>query len=322
MIVNGPLQRVRKTVREQWGQASTYKRIIIGIAIFYLIAVGGYLILHNTFFLPDEFFVVALIAAILLGRVKAFLWDWVPLILLLLGYEYVRGLVPLLENPVHIRPMIEFDQYLFGNIPTIILQDHFYRPGVTRWYDVAAVICYLAHFIVPLTVAFIFWVKDRPFFKEYAAGMVVLSYITYLTYLVFPAAPPWMAYQMGFLPKVYKVMDEAFASFQKPIHLPTVYRYIGANLVAAVPSLHAAYPVLTGIFVGRKVPKLIPLAILYMVSVWVAVVYLGEHYVFDIIVGVLYAVVTYGLVRAFPKVKAKVWKRKARERDSAATPSA
>jgi membrane-associated phospholipid phosphatase len=78
------------------------------------------------------------------------------------------------------------------------------------------------------------------------------------------------------------------------------------NLVAAVPSLHAAYPLLMTLFVGAKLPKLVPLLTVYVLAVWMAIVYLGEHYVFDIVTGVIYAVLAYLLVIYWPAIKTVV----------------
>jgi hypothetical protein len=275
------------------------------LALGYLTAASAYIVWHHGFFSPDQFFVLALLVALSLGRFKAFLWDWMPLVALLLGYEYVRGLVPLINANAHTELMIWFDQRVFGNLPTLTLQNRFYCPGEPRWYDYASVVLYLLHFVVPLLVAFIFWLRNREVFKQYAAGMVILSYLAYLTYLAYPTVPPWMASQGGLLPYIVKILDVTFASFGQPIYLPTVYRHLGVNMVAAVPSLHAAYPLLTGLFVARESRKLIPLMAIYVISGWVAVVYLGEHYVFDVLAGAVYALFTYGLLKFWP-----YWKRR------------
>ena len=130
-------------------------------------------------------------------RARTFLWDWVPLVVLLLGYEYVRGLVPLINDHVYFKPMIDFDRFVFGSVPTLALQARFYTPDSPQWYDYAAVSLYFMHFIVPMGVAFLFWLQDRKMFREYAAGLLILSYLAYFTYLVFPAAPPWRPRRWG-----------------------------------------------------------------------------------------------------------------------------
>jgi hypothetical protein len=274
--------------------------------IAYFIAVIAYFVWHGNFILPDHLFVIGMVFALSRGRFRAFLLDWTPLMLLLLGYEFIRGLVGLLNKQVHAGLMIDFDRYVFGTVPSIALQSHFFTPGEPHWYDYTAVSLYLMHFIIPLTAAFYFWLNDRRLFKQYAAALVTLSYLAYLTYLAFPAAPPWMAAQAGVLPGVTKIMDVTFSHFGHPIYLPTVYRFVGVNLVAAVPSLHAAYPLLTTIFVGKKLPLLFPPLAVYTASVWVALVYLGEHYAFDVLAGGVYVLFTYGLVGYWPTVKRRL----------------
>jgi hypothetical protein len=297
------LQQASQATRNRLGKSLHHDKFMVGLAIAYGASVIVYLVWHHGFLTPDQFLVMAMLAALLLGRLKAFLWDWIPLILLLFGYEYVRGLVQKINPNVHIFPMIRFDRFVFGTVPTIALQARFYTPGQPCWYDYAAIILYFLHFVVPLTVAFVFWLKNRKLFKQYAAAMVLVSYLTYLTYLAFPAVPPWLAARAGFLPPVARIMDATLSGISAQIQLPTIYSYCGVNLVAAVPSLHAAYPLLTAIFVGGRAPKLIPVMAVYSVAVWVALVYLGEHYVFDVFSGIIYALLTAGLLRYWPGKK-------------------
>ena len=77
-------------------------------------------------------------------------------------------------------------------------------------------------------------------------------------------------------------------------------------MVAAVPSLHAGYPLLMALFVGEKAPRLAPVLAVYVLAVWMAIVYLGEHYVFDVVTGAIYAVVAYLLVIYWPTIQKAV----------------
>jgi hypothetical protein len=63
--------------------------------------------------------------------------------------------------------------------------------------------------------------------------------------------------------------------------------------VAAFPSLHAAYPFLAFLFARRAFGRAGWLMLAYTACVWFAIVYLGEHWVVDIIGGVAYASVAY-----------------------------
>jgi len=276
--------------------SKTFHKTTLFLSITYFMIVTGFLIRHGTWFSPDQFFAAAILITLFLGRSKQFIRDWSVPVVLLLSYDYLRGLVPKLTLEVNIYQMIDFDKAIFGSLPTNSLQAMFYTNGIISWYDYLGTMLYMSHFIVPLTFGFIFWVKDRELFKKYFLALLLISYSAFITYILFPAMPPWMAAQKGLIPEVFKVMDQVFASFAKPIDLPSVYKFVGANLVAAVPSLHAAYPWLTFLFLFQK-SKILSLAILpYVLSIWFSIVYFGEHYVFDIVIGVIYASLIFGLV--------------------------
>lgn len=272
------------------------KKVTLLLPVTYFVTVSGFLIWYGTWFSPDQFFAAAFLIALFWGQSKQFIMDWSVPVMLLLSYDYLRGLVPKLTQEAHIYPMINFDKAIFGSLPTNSLQSLLYSSGSVHWYDYLGTVLYMSHFIAPMIIGFIFWVTDRRIFRSYFLALLLLSYAAFITYIIFPAMPPWMAAKDGFIPQVYKVMDQVFASFAHPINLPTVYKMVGANLVAAVPSLHAAYPLLTLFFLVHKF-KLKGLLILpYVLGIWFAIVYFGEHYVFDIATGVLYAILAFLLV--------------------------
>jgi len=273
-----------------------YDKLILFFPIVYIVSVSIYMLWHRAWFSPDQFFALAIIAVILIGRTKQFLWDWIPVLLLLFGYEYLRGLVPQLSQNPHIWPMIIGDRLLFGFLPTIKLQDMLYNANSIQWYDYVSVVLYISHFVIPMVIAFAFWLYDRKIFKEFTTAFIVLSYLAFFTFIIFPAMPPWMASNMGYIPPLQKIMDQVMASFSHPISVPTIYQFFGANLVAAMPSLHAAYPLLIFLFILRKIGPIGILTFPYVGGVWFAVVYLGEHYVVDVIAGAIYASVSYVIV--------------------------
>lgn len=282
-------------------KSSFYDKVIITIPVLYVIGVSVYMIWHRAWLSPDQFFAFALIAVIFLGRTRQFLWDWVPVLLLLFGYEYLRGLAPQLSGRPNIWPMISADRYLFGFLPTIKLQDVLFNSNKLHWYDYVSVILYISHFIIPMLTAFMFWLSDRKIFKQYTVAFLILSYAAFVTYIIYPAMPPWMASNLGFIPPLQKIMDQVMASFAHPISIPSVYRFFGANLVAAIPSIHAAYPLLIFMFALKKIGLYALTLLPYVLGVWFAVVYLGEHYVVDVFAGIIYALGSYGIVSIMEK---------------------
>ncbi|MCL4366361.1 phosphatase PAP2 family protein [Patescibacteria group bacterium] len=273
-----------------------YHKVTLFLPIAYFVIVSIFLIRHGTWLSPDLFFLVALFITLILGRTKQFIHDWSIPILLLLSYDYLRGLAPKLTQAANIYPMINFDKALFGSLPTNSLQSALFSDGLVHWYDYLGTALYMSHFIAPMIIGFIFWLKDKEYFRRFFLALLLLSYAAFFTYVIFPATPPWMAAQQGLIPPVHKVMDQVFVNLPHSINLPSVYKFIGVNLVAAVPSLHAAYPFLILLFLVRKYKAKGLLFLPYMLGVWFSIVYFGEHYVFDIVVGVIYAVVIFSLV--------------------------
>ena len=66
------------------------------------------------------------------------------------------------------------------------------------------------------------------------------------------------------------------------------YHQLNLNQVAAMP-LHSAYPWLAFLALRSFNKKVGYTFLIYPVLVWISVVYLGEHYVIDVIAGIIYA---------------------------------
>jgi membrane-associated phospholipid phosphatase len=285
---------ILRKLRAYWKRQRRYDRFLIVASLPCLGAIGFLLAFQQEPYSPDQFYAFALVFAVIGRQGREFIKDWTPPILLLLAYEYLRALIPKINPHVHYYFMAKFDAFLFdGQLPTVWLQRLLYNPNYLHWYDYLSAFLYSTFFAVPLLIASILWLVDRGDFEGYVFGMVGLSYMAFLTYLVYPAAPPWLAAQRGIIPQIVHVSDVAFSRFSPLIALPTVYKYFAPNLTAAVPSLHAAYPFFTPLYVGKKYPKAVPFLILYAVGVAVAVIYLGEHYFFDVALGLVYAYLAY-----------------------------
>jgi hypothetical protein len=120
-----------------------------------------------------------------------------------------------------------------------------------------------------------------------------------ITQVLAPSAPPWLAAEHGLAPGVHDVLRMALSD----VGLPELARLKGDgsayNVVAAFPSIHAAFPVLGMIVAVRyRVPIWLKVAqALQLVAVWFVIVYTGEHYVIDVIGGILYAFAAIWVVR-------------------------
>jgi hypothetical protein len=242
--------------------------------------------------------------------------DWLPLLGVLFLYDFLRGSaehvgaafanLPTLQADrvnaaitakAHVSEPIRLDEALFGgHVPTVWLQQHFHDPGVVHWWDAVAVPIYFSHFIVSLGVAVALWAVSYRLYRRYIWTLVALTLITLATYAAFPAAPPWMAGLPAndVLPEVARVVSDTLKTMGGHTVNSAVERGAAySNRVAAMPSLHAAVPAMLMLFAWPLVGRLARAGlVLYALAMAVTLVYGGEHYVSDEILGWVYAAVT------------------------------
>src|SRR5258708_2860319 len=277
---------------------TTREKMMIGLSLLYILGVCFFMLSHRMWFSPDQFFAVAFFGSFLLGRARIFLFDWLPFVLSYLGYEFLRSVVPFINKNVHIFGMIRIDQLIFGYIPAVKFQSLFFNAANLQWYDYLSAIVYISHFVTPMIIGYIFWLKDRKIFKEYSITFLALSYAGLITFILFPAMPPWMASNLGYLPQIKQTLGPIMSHFPiTSITFPTIYSLVGSDPVAAIPSLHAAFPLLILFFLVKKFKKVGLLFIPYVIGVWFAVLYLGEHYFTDVMIGAIYAIGAYIIIQ-------------------------
>ncbi|HXG40030.1 MAG TPA: phosphatase PAP2 family protein [Candidatus Limnocylindrales bacterium] len=285
-------------------------RILLAAVGAYVVLLSGLMLARGVSITPDVLLVALGLAAVLLGRGRLFLRDWVPFIGLFFAYELMRGYADDLGAAVHVTDVIEAERALFfGRIPTAVLQELLHPPGGTDPWAIAATVFYFLHFPLPIAVAFFLWLRRRRVFYDYVAALIVLSIAAFATYLVFPVAPPWWAAERGYLSGIEYLKPEGFAGlaslagFRQADYLFTYTFYeINPNEVAAFPSLHAAYPFLAFLFARREFGRAGWLMLAYSGAVFASIVYLADHYVVDILAGIAYALAAAWLVGHGPAV--------------------
>jgi membrane-associated phospholipid phosphatase len=266
--------------------------------------------------------VLGLIAACV--GVRSPVWvvvDWLPFVLFLLAYDYSRGAAETLGLPIHWKPQLRMDEWLFlGHLPTQWLQQHLKSPQ-PQWWESVLALTYSSHFIVPYAMTAWFWIRDRALYWRFVRRFLALWFVGIAGYILFPAAPPWAAARctgadvadQHRLPMcIYRQVPppDALIGLFHPDHAgaaPFVQRistrgYANLNLkfagtwlekgqatvnfVAAIPSLHGAFSVLILIFCWRRVPVWWrPVLIAYPLLMMFTLVYGGEHYVTDVLLG-------------------------------------
>jgi membrane-associated phospholipid phosphatase len=219
--------------------------------------------------------------------------DWLPFTGVLLLYDRTRGVADSLGIDLHEKDILDAEKWLFGGIePTIWLQHHMYNPAHVYWYDALITLVYTSHFLATPILAAVLWLRDRTLWLRYISRVVLLAMAGLVTYCFFPEAPPWLAARDGLTEPVYRLSARGWIWLHAGNLNDTLAhaQNDGANPVAAMPSLHTAFAVLVAIMIGTQLrSRWRYLLALYPAAMGFTLVYTGEHYVLDLVAGVLYA---------------------------------
>ncbi len=225
------------------------------------------------------------------SEIVQLLKDWAPLAAILLVYDFSRGAVDSFGIPVHTHFPADFDRWLFGgDVPTIWLQERILDPHQRNWWDTAFTVVYSSHFIAWLAIAGVLWNRNREMFLGFTRRLITLGFAGLATYIIYPASPPWMASDMGIIGEVHRSTARGW----KVLDLHTAQTFergqAVVNQVAAVPSLHAGFSALIALYFLPRVRWFWrPLLVAYPLAMAFSLVATGEHYVFDILLGWVYA---------------------------------
>jgi len=226
------------------------------------------------------------------GREAPFRW-WATYVVTMTVFGYVRDIADMV-GPVFVQYPIAIDRVLgFGVVPTVALQSAFYSPGTPAWWDWLALAVYVTHLPGIPVVGLVLWRRQSPRLRSLLLSAALTSAVGVAVHVVLATAPPWIAAQMGALPMVYRPMVDLLSH-----SAPGVYAYglsvAGGNDVAAMPSLHAAMA--TGIWFAARGTRLVWVGAVYAIAMWIVLVYLGEHYVVDVLAGAALMAWSWGTV--------------------------
>jgi hypothetical protein len=270
----------------------TRSRLILAGSAAYLALIFGVMLWRGISIEPEWVVLALLLIAIALGRGRSFIVDWLPFLVLFLGYEAMRGFAAKTGFAPH--DLSGLERFVFGGaLPTLVLQHAFYHPGVVGWQDLVAMFFYFMHFPLPIVVGFYFWVNSREHFRRFVAALLLMSFLAFITYLFFPSAPPWYQFPNEVVKINNKTVD---ALWQGGYFVSEIYNSFNPNKFAAFPSLHAAFPALAAAYAWSRYRALAIGLIAWSAAVLLSIVYLGEHYVVDAIDGFVYVAVAMAMV--------------------------
>jgi membrane-associated phospholipid phosphatase len=128
--------------------------------------------------------------------------------------------------------------------------------------------------------------RDQEQFARSARQMSAVYDIGCVLYAAVPTAPPWWASEEGHTDaKVRRIMVEV-GEEEWGKAWPVLYDALGGNPWAAMPSLHFATSLMAALLLTELDPRAGAAGWAYAGTLGFALVYLGEHYVVDLLAGV------------------------------------
>lgn len=182
-------------------------------------------------------------------------------------------------------------------------------PGFAAYFSA---IVHWTWFVFPHAAVLGAWLFVRRLSWRVTIIVALTFYLGVALYFTVPTAPPWMAAEQGLVDGIARGMNVvgpaimgidlynwAFAAMAEP------------NPIAAMPSLHfAASFVVVGVGIVLRSRWLIIVALLYSASLAFALVYLGEHYIADIIAGAAVALIAFSLAEGGRYVSVRISSRR------------
>jgi membrane-associated phospholipid phosphatase len=171
-----------------------------------------------------------------------------------------------------------------GELPTHRLQRALGRSGEARPHDLALSAVHWSWFLVPHgTAAYMLFFRHDVFVSS--AVLIAGTFdLGLLVYWGLPTAPPWYAAQIGRIAPIRRIMVESGERFWKGLWRP-LYDGLEGNPFAAMPSLHFGTSVMAAHVLSRagRVQGIVGWT--YALTLGFGLVYLGEHYVIDLVAG-------------------------------------
>lgn len=238
----------------------------------------------------------------------------------ILIYWFIFDSIRLIPNyeinpPLHIAEPYNLEKAWFGisTAEGVLTPNEYIDKNFTHtFFDIYTAIIYISWIPIPLIFSFyLFFSKQRIKMVNYLFGFLMVSQLGLIFQFVYPAAPPWYVDLHGFTenlnipgnPGRLIEFDKYFGT-----HLFEGMYALNANVFAAIPSLHCAFPIILIFFSYKyKFRGWLTLGIVLMFSTWFSAVYTYHHYIIDVICGVGTALLAVAVYQLLMKTKVKDW---------------
>lgn len=244
------------------------------------------------------FLVVIGIAYFSTERTHKFLLSFSFFLLFWIIYDALRALPNYDVNPIQVLEPYLLEKKWFGiNHEGSILSPNEYLSNYQNSFlDFISGVYYLMWVPLPLAYGVYLFFKDKSLLLKFSACFLLVNLLGFLVYYLYPAAPPWY-YEMNGTKIDFSLLGNAagLIKFDEIIGLPIFEKMYtkNSNVYAAMPSLHAAYPMILFYFSTKRKNKYISAFFFSVIlGIWFAAVYSYHHYIIDLLAGAICAIVT------------------------------
>ena len=208
-------------------------------------------------------------------------------------FDYMKAFPNYWVNHVHIGDLYRHEKLLFGikYQGNLLTANEFLFQKQTTFLDAISGFFYLCWVPVPLIFAAYLFFKNRDQFLKFALTFLWVNLIGFVIYYIYPAAPPWYVHAYG--DNFIAHTPGSAAGLERFDHLFNVEIFKSlyaksSNVFAAMPSLHASYPLIVLYYGLKNKSGLVNILFaLIMVGIWFSAIYNDHHYVLDILAGII-----------------------------------
>jgi len=211
-------------------------------------------------------------------------------------FDYMKAFPNYRYSAVHIADLYNVEKRIFGVRfnGDLITPNEYWKLNRTAFLDVMGGVFYLCWIPVPLAFAAFLFFRNKRQFLYFSLTFVLINLLGFVIYYLYPAAPPWYVEHYGFNFRASIPGNSAglvgFDNFFHAAIFKSIYAK-GSNVFAAMPSLHASYPLVVLYFGIKNRLGLINIFFaLVMVGIWFTAVYASHHYILDVLAGICCAI--------------------------------
>lgn len=223
----------------------------------------------------------------------------IPFVLFAISYDWMRLYPNYMVNPIDVQQIYETEKAVFG-IPTasgVLTANEYFIQHHWAFLDFLSGLFYLCWVPAPMLFCIgLFLAGERSLSLKYSIVFLLVNWIGFIGYYIHPAAPPWYVMHYGFTPVLDTPGEVAGLGRFDELLGVNVFHGIychSSNVFAAVPSLHAAYVFSAFLYavIGRCRCWVKCLLGFISAGIWFAAVYTSHHYIIDVLLGILTALI-------------------------------